>query len=487
MSLRIRLIAGVLAVVAAAALAGDAATYSLLKEFFEQKADEQIEETQVPAASALGLGPGPRADGVPPPGVRPPPMYGELRDAEGRRVRSVSVGFDGAVPRPVLPEGFEPPPGGEDRRLTVPAAGASDARYRVSVRRVTEGRLLIVAVPIAYEDETLERLAGIERTVSFLVLLVAGGLAWLVVRFALRPLDRIAATAGEIAEGDLSRRIATTNRRTEVGRLGIALNAMLGHIERAFAAQAATEARLRRFVADASHELRTPLTSIRGHAELFRRGASERPADLARSMRRIEEAGARMSSLVDDLLLLAKLDEARPLDTEETDLRDVGEEAVAEARAIEPQRRIELEAPEPAIVVGDRMQLHQLVANLLANVRAHTPESAPARVSVGSDGAEAVLRVADEGPGMTEEQVAHAFERFYRADPSRARDSGSSGLGLAIVAAVAEAHGGRVEASSTLGAGTVVEVGLPLAASSPVSREATQVSSDETAPGAAAL
>jgi two-component system OmpR family sensor kinase len=278
----------------------------------------------------------------------------------------------------------------------------------------------------------------------------------------LRPLDGIAATAGAIAAGDLTRRVRPAEPTTEVGRLGLALNAMLGQIEAAFAERRASEARLRRFVADASHELRTPLTSIRGYAELFRRGAASRPEDLATTMRRIEEEAERMGVLVDELLLLARLDQGRPLDRRPVDLAEVAAEAVEQARVIDPGRPLELAAPGPVVVLGDRERLHQVAANLLANVRMHTAPGTAARVEVAAAGGRAVLQVADQGPGMHPEQAARAFERFYRSDPSRSRGMGGAGLGLSIVAAIAQAHGGRASVSSAPGRGVSVRVELPL-------------------------
>ena len=224
----------------------------------------------------------------------------------------------------------------------------------------------------------------------------------------------------------------------------------------------ASDKRLRRFVADASHELRTPLTAVRAYAELFARGADKRPDDLARAMTGISRESERMSLLVDDLLLLARLDEGRPLDRKDVELERVVGDAVETARTVEPDRPILLHA-QRAVVIGDPDRLRQVVDNLLANVRAHTPAGSPVAVSVATLNGDAVIVVADSGPGMSEDDVARAFERFYRADASRSRASGGVGLGLSIVAAVAEAHGGTASASSKPGAGTTFRVTLPLA------------------------
>jgi two-component system, OmpR family, sensor kinase len=296
--------------------------------------------------------------------------------------------------------------------------------------------------------------------VAVLVALAVLGV-W-VVRLGLRPLDAIGTTAAAIAGGDLSRRVERAEERTEVGRLGLALNAMLAQIETAFDAQRASERKLRRFVADASHELRTPLAAVRAYAELFTRGADSRPDDLARSMQGIGRESERMSVLVDDLLLLARLDEGRPLERERVALDELVGEAVETAQTVEPERTIELNA-EPAAVLGDRVRLRQIVDNLLGNVRAHTPPRAPVSVRVAALNGSAVVEVADSGSGLAAEDTERVFQRFYRADKSRARASGGVGLGLSIVAAVAEAHGGTAAAESEPGRGTTFRITLPLA------------------------
>jgi two-component system OmpR family sensor kinase len=268
-------------------------------------------------------------------------------------------------------------------------------------------------------------------------------------------------TAGAIAEGDLTRRVPQADPRTEVGQLGVALNGMLAQIERAFAERKASEDRLRRFLADASHELRTPLTSIRGYAELFRRGARDRTEDLEKSMRRIEEESSRMGILVEDLLLLARLDQSRGLQPRPVDLSALAGDAVEDARAADPDRRIELDAPEPVVASADDARMRQVAANLLSNALVHTPAGTPVTVRVDADGPDAILEVADRGPGLTPEQASRAFEPFYRSDPSRDRSTGGAGLGLSIVAAISEAHGGRVEVRPTPGGGATFKVTIP--------------------------
>jgi two-component system OmpR family sensor kinase len=366
-----------------------------------------------------------------------------------------------------------PAAGGNSERVTyfTVAAKSGDGRWRVraSVEPQAKSSVLIVASSLSDVDSTLHRLLLIAALVTALVLLGIALLGLWVVRLGLRPLEAIGATASKIAAGDLTQRVARAEDRTEVGRLGLALNGMLGQIEVAATAREASlraleasERKLRRFVADASHELRTPLAAVRAYAELFTRGAADRPADLERSMSGISRESERMSVLVDDLLLLARLDEGRPLAQEPVPLHDVVAEALETAQTVDPERPVEADI-DAAVVLGDRDRLRQVVDNLLANVRAHTPEGAPMRVVLRRVGEVAELEVTDSGPGMVPEESVHAFERFYRADPSRSRASGGAGLGLSIVAAVTEAHGGHASVSSAHGAGATFRIELPLA------------------------
>jgi two-component system OmpR family sensor kinase len=325
---------------------------------------------------------------------------------------------------------------------------------------------ILVAIPTGSVGSTLDRLRLIELVTTLLILLALLGGAWSMIRVGLRPLDDMTDTAGAIAAGDLSKRVPTGDPRTEVGRLGAALNTMLAQIETAFAARERSESRLRRFVADASHELRTPLTSIRGYAELFRRGAAQRPEDLATAMRRIEEEATRMSFLVEDLLQLARLDIAASERSEPlrgpVDLSAIARDAAADLLAVEPERPVEIDAGD-AVATGDADALRQVAANLVANARHHTPVAARVTVRTGTteDGRVAYLEVADAGPGMTESDASHVFERFWRGDPARTRGHGGAGLGLSIVAAIVEAHGGNVGLVTASGAGSCFRVELP--------------------------
>ena len=336
--------------------------------------------------------------------------------------------------------------------------------------------LIAVATPLADVQSTVRHLAVLELAIGAIVLLAFAGLGYGAVRSSLRPLVVVEETAEAIAGGDLSRRVPESDGRTEVGRLSRSLNGMLGQIERAFQAQRDSEAdarrseeRMRRFVADASHELRTPLTSIRGFAELYRQGAVSGPAELDRVMKRVEDEAARMGLLVDDLLLLARLDQQRPLLHEPVDLLELARDAVHDTAAVAPDRKVELTVTGdgPPVVLGDDARLRQVFGNLLTNAVTHTPAGTPIIVRVGADlGADlAAVEVVDSGPGLSPEQTARVFERFYRADAARTRAHGGSGLGLSIVAALVAAHGGRVEVDSEPGAGATFRVLLPLAPS----------------------
>jgi two-component system OmpR family sensor kinase len=333
-----------------------------------------------------------------------------------------------------------------------------------------------VATPLTEVDRTLHRLMLIDLGVSAIILVALGVFGWLLVRASLQPLADIEETAGAIAAGDLSRRVEQGDPHTEVGRLSSALNGMLAQIETAFREREASEEsaklsedRMRRFVADASHELRTPLTSIRGFAELYRQGAVTSPEELRRMMRRVEEEATRMGLLVEDLLLLARLDQQRPLEQRPVDLLVITADAVHDARAVQPERPIELEvtADTAPVVVGDEARLRQVLGNLVTNALTHTPADTPVTVRLATtsdaDGrAWALIAVSDEGPGLDAAEAARVFERFYRADKSRTRTHGGSGLGLSIVAALVAAHSGKVDVVTAPGEGATFTVRLPL-------------------------
>jgi two-component system OmpR family sensor kinase len=320
---------------------------------------------------------------------------------------------------------------------------------------------LVMAIPLSDVHDTLNRLTVLELLVGLGVLAAIAVLAYLLVRRELAPLGRIEETAAAIAAGDLSRRVDEGDPSTEMGSLARSLNEMLAQIERAFEERRRSESRLRQFVADASHELKTPLTSVRGFAELFRRGAAERPDDLALAMSRIEAEAERMGILVDDLLVLARLDEGRPLEREAVDVGALVGELVEDHRMLYHRWPAETDIAAGAEVVGDRVSLRQAFANVLANARSHTPPGTGIHVRVGRDRDGVAVSIADDGPGIPADVLDGVFERFVRADPSRARSSGGSGLGLAIVEGIVAAHGGRVEAANRPEGGAVFTVWLP--------------------------
>jgi two-component system OmpR family sensor kinase len=346
-------------------------------------------------------------------------------------------------------------------------AKESDLHYRAVVRQADRGFPVLYALPLQDVEDTVDRLIAVEVLASAGILAVLGLVTFWVLRLGVRPVKAMTATAAAIGEGDLSRRIPESAPGTEAGELGVALNKMLGRIEEAFDERTRSEGRLRQFVADASHELRTPVTTIRGYAELYRVGGLAGPADLAEAMRRTEAEAIRMGSLVEDLLNLARLDEDRPLQLQPVDLAVVVADAAGDARAVEPDRPISVEAPGPVRVLADDARIRQVVANLVANARVHTPPGTPLHLRARLDERHAVVEVADEGPGMSPEVAARAFERFYRADPARTRHTGGSGLGLSIVAAAVGAHGGEVALDTAPGHGTTVRVTLPVVPTAP--------------------
>lgn len=323
---------------------------------------------------------------------------------------------------------------------------------------------VFVAQSLSGVDETSKRLRLIFVFIGLIALLLIAMASRIVIKIGLRPLADVEDVAEKIADGDLSARLPDAKPDTEVGRLVSSLNAMLSRIEESFAARAEGENKLRRFVADASHELRTPLTAIRGFAELHRQGAVKGEAATSELVGRIENESVRMGALVEDLLMLARLDQSRKLVSEPVNLNEVVIESVESARAAGPEHPISLDLPDEAFVLGDAGKIYQVVANLLANARIHTPIGTPIAVSVKSDDAGTTISITDSGPGLSEADQARIFERFYRADPSRNRSNEEgSGLGLSIVDAVMQAHGGKVTVTSKLGEGATFTVFFPLA------------------------
>lgn len=416
--------------------------------------------------------------------VRVPPTDGQLRPpsrfsvavvfADGSPTSFVSAADDNAADGPALPSATDLAASVALGPVTVgPATGSGDWRILATYVPEVEG-WVVVGTPLADLEATVDRLVLLQLVVGVVVVVVAAGVGYVVVRRSLRPLDEISGVATTIAEGDLSQRVPARGESTEVDQLATAFNSMVTRIEESFDAQRASELqardseeRMRQFVADASHELRTPLTSIRGYAELMQDGAAHDP-DLA--LARIQDEAGRMGLLVDDLLLLARLDEHRPLERSEVRLLDVVTSSVAAVAVSAADRRIDIDAEgaaRDAIVIGDEARLRQVMDNLLSNAVRYSPESTSVQVALtvrDGDRPEAVITVDDHGPGLSPEEAAQVFDRLYRTDEARSRVRGGSGLGLAIVHSIVRSHGGTVSVSSTPGDGARFTVALPLRA-----------------------
>jgi two-component system OmpR family sensor kinase len=450
-------------------VASDLATYQAVRTFLVARVDSQINAALHPAVDWITHGGGTNRGG----GIHfdSSPTYVEVRDATNKVPATANSGRFGQPPSstPRMPSTLPSAPSCGDQlcassaAFDVAAVEKGGPAYRVHVWALPgQVGTVAIAMPLGDVADTLGGLLLIETLVTLGVLCGAGALGFFLVKLGLRPLHEIERTAEAIAVGDLSQRVRRAEARTEIGRLGIALNAMLSQIEGGFAQKEASENRLRQFLADASHELRTPLTSIRGYAELFRRGAGDRPEDLSKVMLRIEEEGKRMGVLVDELLLLARLDQGRPLEHKPVNMAAIVRESTAGARAVEPDRRVDLLSTGSVVVTGDALRLRQVIDNLLSNVRTHTPPGTPAKVTLSTADGHAILEVEDHGPGLAGADRDQLFNRFYRADPSRNRDRGGMGLGLSIVDAIIRAHGGSVRALDTEPSGAIFRIELPL-------------------------
>ncbi|MDT7566057.1 MAG: two-component system, OmpR family, sensor kinase [Pseudonocardiales bacterium] len=489
-SLRVRLVVGVLVLATVGLAVVDVTAVFLLESYLVARSDAQLSAMQSRLRQYEQLR---QAPDLVPPGDRAAAgtLLGtfvvELRDRDGRLTARYAA--DPQAPAPVLPAlDLLRARGQLDTPFDLTArAGPRKRGYRVLmwVHPLDQGTTMI-ALDMSGLHATTGRLILIELVASLVVLLLIGTLGVGVVRVGLRPLDDVENTAEAIvAAGDLSRRIPVpANPRTEIGRLADTLNTMLTRLEGAFAQRAESEARLRRFAADASHELRTPLAGIRGFAELYRQGAAREPQQVAELLARIEAEATRMGLLVEDLLLLARLDQQRPPESEPVDLLPVAADAVEAARVIDPQRPLRLVilpelqttgSPLP-IVLGDESQLRQVATNLVSNALRHTPSDTltVVRVGVPPGSAVAVLEVIDHGPGLTADDHERVFERFFRADPARGRQPHrpadehlgngiGAGLGLSIVAAIVTAHRGQVAHRPTPGGGATFSVTIPLA------------------------
>jgi two-component system OmpR family sensor kinase len=470
-SLRTRLLlATILAALIALGIV-DAATYTLVTRAQLDQVDQDLERSHPPIERAAAS-PGARLEDA----IRAvaPASYVEVRDAAGATKVVVPLRRPGAEELQLLGLGLEPRVGaGDDDSAftTVHAEGGGEA-IRVRVSRQRDGGVLIIGQSLDSVELTRHRLLLVLGGGTLSALLAVGLLGSWFVGVGLRPLRAVERAAADVTGSDLGRRVPGASGTTEVGRLAMAINTMLDRLHRAFLqreedveALQASEARMRRFVADASHELRTPLAATAAYAELFERGARDRPEDLARAMAGIRAETARMAELVDDLLLLAQLDEGRPLELSEVELADVAAAAVHAARAVAPDHHVQLHVDDVVAVRGDPGRLRQVFDNLLSNVRAHTPPGTECVIDISRGGDHAVATVVDDGPGLPPDALARVTDRFFRADASRSRSSGGAGLGLSIVAAIVEAHHGSTAVDSPDGGGLRVTIRIPLAVS----------------------
>lgn len=519
MSLRLRLLIGILMLAAAGLFTLDFVSYRALENHLSDRVDDQVQDAARALAPELrekagitdigpffpggsgftgpgqnspsttgttggtggqwpqeGFGPGSGPGGSPGGGIAnelPPGTFAELRSASGNVLARAYFDFNStSIPRPDLsgdiPVGqFGEPP----EIVTVGSRDGSGTQFRASAVSDQEGHVTYVAVPTSDMDETLDQLLLIEAVVTAAVLIALAGLAWWMIGIGLRPLERMSETAGEIAAGDLSRRVDDEDPRTETGRLGISLNTMLHQIEDSVRQREQSEERMRQFLADASHELRTPLASIRGYAELYRLGAIPEGEEADRAMSRIENESARMGDLVDGLLTLARLGELPEPARNPVDLAVVAAECRDDAKAIAPDREFTLDANEDVTVAGDEDQIRQLLANLLRNAIDHTPPETPVEIVVASGARSVEIEIRDHGPGINEENADQLFERFWRESDSRSRKTGGAGIGLAVVAAVASVHGGKASASNAPDGGAIFRVELARDPDSAISQD----------------
>ncbi|MEU7947599.1 HAMP domain-containing sensor histidine kinase [Micromonospora taraxaci] len=504
--LRIKLVTSVLALVAVALLVISVSTAYFLHNYLVDQIDLELRSSakgiqSITAKGIQSITPSTNTVSL------PSDYVVVLTDVRTGRVQlplydSSRFGVDDLPPWPSDASGFQAQDEARGGNPFTVRARDSSVRWRMLYTELPNGQMAVIGQHLTDVDQAVKRLAWIDLLVGGAVLIMLASVGAAIVRTSLKPLVEIERTAAAIAGGDLTRRVPDPEQgqehpTSELGRLSRALNAMLTQIEVAFTARAASETaarwaesaardaaasaqaseararrseeRMRQFVADASHELRTPLTTIRGFAELYRQGASRAPEQTAGLLRRIEDEAARMGLLVEDLLLLARLDRERPLSLTPVELPVLASDAVHAARAIAPDRRIELEiAPDagPLVVSADDARLRQVIGNLVTNALTHTPTDAEIRVLLHSEaGGFAVVEVADTGPGLSPEQAERVFERFYRADAARTRRADGNtgtGLGLAIVAALVAAHHGSVEVAETPGGGATFRVRLPL-------------------------
>ncbi|MEP6478540.1 MAG: ATP-binding protein [Rhodoglobus sp.] len=473
-TLRRTLVLAIVALLAVVSVVIGAVSILTLRGYLVDRLDAQVTSSTTRSQDAIG---GNHDDG-PPPATGYLAIPGQSPGTLGAVIIHGEI-FNGAV----LDEAGKPanltlaqaqvladlPADGVPRTVSL---GADLGDYRVAVVPTTQDNRLLIGLPLSGVNATVIQLTLVVAVVTLLGLIAAWFAASATVRLALRPLERVVTTATTVSElplerGDVALAVRVdeldADPNTEVGRVGAAINRMLGHISAALSARQASENKVRTFVADASHELRTPLASIRGYAELTRRSGHDLPPDIVHAMDRVESESVRMTSLVEDLLLLARLDEGRELEKQDVDLSQLVSDVVDDARVAGPDHEWTVDIPAGRVIaLGDAARLHQVVANLLGNARVHTPAGTKVTASVRTDGDRAVVEVRDDGPGIDAALIDSVFERFVRGDGSRSRAAGSTGLGLAIVAAVVDAHGGQTQVESSAGA-TIFRVLLPLA------------------------
>jgi two-component system OmpR family sensor kinase len=485
-SLRRRLLVIVVVLSGVVLVAVDVVTYTALQSFLVDRVDRQVIDS-VPAAkthlAAISTGGSrrlgnPLTNGTPPTRTTTTPSTGTAPSGDAAHEAPAGtyealVTSGGIVdktarePRsgkllvgPNLPDDLAGL--ARSRRIVEVPAVTGSVRYRLLVTAVAgpTDQHIVVAIPTIDVEDTLAQLRNIEIVATIVALLAILGIGAWAIRVGLRPLDRMRTTATAITGGDLSQRVEPDTQKTEIGRLGASLNAMLAQIEHDYNEREASEGRMRRFLGDASHELRTPIASIRGYAEAFRIGATSDPEDLGRAMRRIEHAAERMGVLVDDLLLLARLDAVREVTGQPVDLVAIADDASADASVVAPDRTIAFRASEPVTITADADQVHQVVDNLLRNAVAYTPPDSAIEVAVRRDGDRGVLVVRDHGPGLPDGAAEHVFDRFWRGGDARTKADGA-GLGLAIVHAIVTAHGGTATAAAAPGGGASFTITFP--------------------------
>jgi two-component system OmpR family sensor kinase len=457
-SLQRRLVVGIVVLLAVVSVVVGGTSTLVLRQNLLSRLDQQVVASVGFSADDGGTSPPDGTGG----GFGPRRFGSLLLVSAGGETAGVAIGEDGTAVELSSAQAREllalPATGRQAQTVDL---GGSLGSYRVATGTRGDGTRVVVGQSLADINTTTMNLLLIFGLITLAALIAAGVAGTIVVRVALRPLGRVVATATRVSELELAKGEVTladrvpdadTDTHTEVGQVGAALNRLLGHVEGALVARQASEDKVRQFVADASHELRTPLASIRGYSELTRRGGHKLPGDVTRSLARIESESIRMTSLVEDLLLLARLDAGRELVLGEVDLVPLVVDAVSDAHAAAPDHEWQLHTPnDPVIVTGDGGRLHQVVANLLANARAHTPTGTHVTTTLSVDADHALISVEDDGPGISPGLLPVLFERFARGDGSRSRATGSTGLGLAIVAAVVEAHDGSVTVQSTAG------------------------------------